>query len=199
MTHALVIWQAENVAGNSNKTEESNEEKPLDNSESIDPSSTSQDKLYNKLRAVEFEIDAVASTVDHVRSSTKEDNGIDDGGNMEQDDGEDDKSAVHASLNDMTLQHALTADRLKSLKKTKAQLVKELSHFPKGKTSKEHDKFIKDLVKEEHRPKRKSKEAQKPGKDRSKQQKTVSVDDDFDFDSVLDAASAGFVETVSQT
>lgn len=193
-----VLAAAENVAGNSNETEESNEEKPHDKSESIEPSSTSQKKLYNKLRAVEFEIGAVASTVDHLRRvSTKEDNDIDDGDSTEKDRREDEKSAVQASPNDTTLQHALTADRLKSLKKTKAQLVKELSHFPKGITSKgiEHDKFIQDLVKEEHRPKRKSKEAQKPGKDHSKQQKTVSVDDDFDFDSALDAASAGFVET----
>ncbi|KAJ4726908.1 Protein CHROMATIN REMODELING [Melia azedarach] len=193
-----VLAVRQNDTGNSNETEGSNEEEPLDKLESIDPSSTSQGKLYNKLRAVDFEIDAVASTVEHVRRvSSKEEQDIDVANSTEQGDIENDKNAVQASPSDLTLQHALAADRLKSLKKTRAQLEKELSHFQKEKTSEgiAHDKFIKDLVKEEPRRKRKSKEASKQGIDHTKRQKKVPFDDDVDFDSVLDAASAGFVET----
>ncbi|KAL5796503.1 hypothetical protein ACOSQ2_001323 [Xanthoceras sorbifolium] len=193
-----VLAAVENDAGNSNEDGGNNEEESLDKSESSDPSSASQAKLYNKLRVVKFEIDAVASSVDHVRRVTsKEDRDTDFDDSAEQRDEKDDKSAVETFSNDLTLQHALAADRMKSLKKTKAQLEKELSNFQDEKTSKsiEHEKLIQDLVKDEHRPKRKSKEAQKPGKNRSKRQKTVSVDDDIDFDSMLDAASTGFVET----
>ncbi|KAK2648783.1 hypothetical protein Ddye_016272 [Dipteronia dyeriana] len=193
-----ILAAAENDVGNSNEDGGNNKEEPLVKSESSDPSSASQAKLYSKLRAVKFEIDAVASTVDHVRRVTiKEDRDIDVDDNAEQRDEEDDKRAVEAFSNDLTLQHALAADRLKSLNNTMAQLEKELSNFQDEKTFKgiEHEKLIQDLVKEEHGPKRKSKEAQKPGKNISKRQKAVSVDDDIDFDSVLDAASAGFVET----
>ena len=118
---------------------------------------------------------------------------------MEKGNREDDESVMQLSSRDLTLQHALATDRLKSLKKTKAQLEKELSGLLKESSSEgiKHDKLIKDLVKEEPRPKRKSKEIQKPGKNKEKQKKTVSFNDDVDFDVVLDAASAGFVETVS--
>lgn len=185
-----------NGAANSNGDGENfEEEEPRDKSESSDPTSTSHAKLYKKLKAVEFEIDAVASTVDHVRRvASKEDSDVDGDGNVEGRGEEDAKSAVEAFSNDLTLQHALAADRLKSLKKTKAQLEKELTNFQDGKT--DHEKFIHDLVKEEHRPKRKLKQPQKAGKNISKRLKSVSVDDDADFDSVLDAASAGFGETV---
>ena len=35
----------------------------------------------------------------------------------------------------------------------------------------------------------------KPGKELKKRKKTISFDDDVDFDAVLDGASAGFVKT----
>ncbi|MCI31554.1 DNA repair and recombination protein RAD26, partial [Trifolium medium] len=53
------------------------------------------------------------------------------------------------------------------------------------------------LVKEDRRPKKKLKDDKKLSKRPAKRFKTVSFDDDADFDAVLDAASAGFVETVS--
>ncbi|WJZ98609.1 hypothetical protein VitviT2T_017121 [Vitis vinifera] len=94
-------------------------------------------------------------------------------------------------------EHALVADRLRSLKKTKAQLEIELSNLQKEKPSKivEHDKVIPNLVKEEARPKKRLNEILKPGKELKKRKKTISFDDDVDFDAVLDAAYAGFVKT----
>ena len=59
----------------------------------------------------------------------------------------------------------------------------------------EHDKVIPNLVKEEARPRKRLNEILKPGKELKKRKKTISFDDDVDFDAVLDAASAGFVKT----
>lgn len=134
-------------------------------------------KIFNKLRAVEVEIDAVAASVP-----------------QEEGDGEEndvkDENDIRVSANSLNLQRALTTDRLKSLEKTKVQLQNELS-----KLDKDGDKLLKDLVKDEGKPKRKLKEVQKPKKDTKKHKKIASFDEDADFDAVLDAASAGFVET----
>lgn len=163
-------------------------------SENVDPSSTIKEELYHKLRAVDFEIDAVASTIQEVRNA--ESNGDYSG---VRDDSRDQGTTEDNSSNDLDIQHVLAADRLESLKKTKAQLENKLSEFFKEKTSKsiDHDEVIFNLVKEERRPKRKPKEVQKLHKSSGKRHKTVSFNDDVDFDAVLDAASAGFVETVS--
>ncbi|KAL6287252.1 hypothetical protein ACE6H2_011642 [Prunus campanulata] len=125
--------------GNASEVGGSTEEEPLERSESIDPLAASQAKLYNKLRAVEFEIDAVASTVEPEQAGNEGGarDGDDDG--MEPEDKEDLDQASATGLN---LQHTLATDRL-----------------------------------------------------RKKRLKTVSFDEDDDFDAVLDAASAGFVET----
>ena len=198
-----VEWQAENNAGEGSEVGGSTEEEPTDKSEGNDPSSSAnQVKLLNKLRAVEFEIDAVASTVEEGKNVASGDDRADHDDNddcMEKGNREDDESVMQLSLRDLTLQHALATDRLKSLKKTKAQLEKELSGLLKESSSEgiKHDKLIKDLVKEEPRPKRKSKEIQKPSKNQEKRKKAVSFNDDVEFDAALDAASAGFVETVS--
>lgn len=144
------------------------------------------------MRAVEFEIDAVASTVELEQGGN--DDGVGDGDNgaelVEKED------HVQASDN---LQHALATDRLRSLKKTKARLEKDILDLGKQRPSKgiEHDKVLSNIVKEKPAPKRKLKQAQKPGKKQDKRVKTVSFDEDADFDAVLDAASTGFVETVS--
>ena len=58
----------------------------------------------------------------------------------------------------------------------------------------EHDKVIPNLV-EEAGPKKRLNEILKSGKELKKRKKTISFDDDVDFDAVLDAASAGFVKT----
>lgn len=155
-------------------------------------SSTKVEELHQKLRVVQFEIDAVASTIQHVENNGDCSCVIEDGQ-------EQGIAAGDGSSNDLNLQHVLAADRLRSLKNTKAQLEKELSNLCKDNNSKstEREKLIFDLVKEERRPKRKLKDDKKLQKGSGKKPKTVSFNDDVDFDAVLDAASAGFVETVS--
>lgn len=146
----------------------------LDNQNTNDPGSDRL-KVFNKLRAVEVEIDAVAASV------PQEDNGDD----VEKD--ATDENDVRVSANSLNLQRALAADRLRSLEKTKGQLQDELA-----KLGKDEDSLLKDLVK----PKRKLKQVQKSEKeDTKKRKKIVSFSEDTDFDAVLDAASAGFVET----
>lgn len=155
--------------------------------ENVDPLSKAKAELHQKLRAIEFEIGAVSSTIerprDVVKSEECEDNenleeGIDEGGGSE-------------------LQRVLAADRLRSLKKTKAQLEKELKSLSKDGDLKstESKKVIFSLVKEDRKPKKKLIDDKKVSKRPAKRFKTVSFDDDDDFDAVLDAASAGFVET----
>ena len=167
--------------------------------ENVNPSSANQAKLYSKLRAVKFEIDAVASTVEEETDvvSGEHQTSDDDDGAKKRDKG-DDESGVQVSPDD-TLQQALAADRLRSLKRTKAKLEKELSDLRKDDANEgvEHDKLLANLVKEDPRPKKKSKKVLKSGKNKEKQQKIVSFADDADFDSMLDGVSSGFVETVS--
>lgn len=189
--------QAQNN-GNASEVGGSTEEEPLERSESIDPLAASQAKLYNKLRAVEFEIDAVASTVEPEQAGNEgaacdgDDDGVEPG---------DKEDLDQASATGLNLQHALATDRLRSLKETKAKLEKELSDLDKQRPSKgkQRDKVLSDIVKEKPAPKRKLKQVKKSGKNLEKRLKTVSFDEDDDFDAVLDAASAGFVETVSLT
>lgn len=57
--------------------------------------------------------------------------------------------------------------------------------------------MIKTVVKEDVKLKRKLREGEKSSKDTNKGKKRVSFTEDVDFDAVLDAASVGFVETVS--
>lgn len=159
--------------------------------EIVDPKFSVKAELHQKLRAVEFEIGAVYSTIQQPRD-------VDKGGecgdvgeeNLEEGIGEGDGS---------NLQRVLAADRLRSLKNTKAQLEKELSSLCKDGDSKsvEREKLIFSFVKEDRRPKKKLKEDKKLQKKTGKRLKKVSFDADTDFDAVLDAASAGFVETVS--
>lgn len=176
--------------------------------------SSSEAKLYSRLRAIDFEIDAVASTVEHAVESVsgreKGDRGADDSSLQSTDGGrssgraddgskDDHSSVIQASFNDLTLHHALASDRLKSLKETRAQLEKELLDL-KGKkvlNGVESDKVLRDLVKERPSLKRKNKEVDKAGKNLEKRKKAVSFQDDADFDAVLDAATTGLVETVS--
>ncbi|KAB5557582.1 hypothetical protein DKX38_008491 [Salix brachista] len=191
----VVLEEARNNADKGGSTEE----EALDKLENTNPSSANQAKLYSKLRAVKFEIDAVASTVEEVTDvvsgehQTSDDD--DDDGAKKRDKG-DDESGVQVSPDD-TLQQALAADRLRSLKRTKAKLEKELSDLRKDDATEgvEHEKLLANLVKEDPRPKKKSKKVLKSGKNKEKQQKTVSFADDADFDSMLDGVSSGFVET----
>lgn len=164
------------------------EENVCDRLDSTDSSSASHVQLYQKLRAVEYEIDAVASTVEPVKKFEKDEQhsyvGTDSQEHVHEEDG------VSASAH--VLQHALAVDRLKSLKKTQQQLKKELSHLDD-----KHVKSILEIVKDRSKPKRKSKEVKKSENNREKRLKVVSFDEDTDFDAALDAATVGFVETVS--
>ncbi|OVA13656.1 SNF2-related [Macleaya cordata] len=193
-----ILNEVTNDTGDRIEAGGSTEEQLLDEEKDIDLSSISRAKIYNKLRAVEVEIDAVAATVEQPKSVVSNENhvsyGIDNGKLA---DIGDDKHVTEVSSGGLTLQHALATDRLQSLKKTKARLQKELSELDKRNTEEgtDHEKLIKALVKEDVKPKRKLKEGQKSSKDSKKRQKTVSFDEDVDFDAVLDAASAGFVET----
>lgn len=149
---------------------------------------SSQNELLNKLRAVKFEIDAVASTVENV-DDIEEENGLQ----------KDDESDLHGGLHSgSVLQQALATDRLRSLKKRKILLEKELTGLrgQSGSSSTHRDNVLRDLVKDEPSRKRKLKEIRKPSKREGKKVKVVSFHEDTDFDAVFDAASAGFVETV---
>lgn len=186
-----VLAEAQNNAGG--VAGGSTEEDLPDKSKSS-PLITSQAELFSKLRAVEFEIEAVASTIE--RSG---DEGFNGNGSIEQGDTYDGLETVaQPPPNDSTLQHALAADRLESLKKTKARLEEELSNLCKVDILNviDHHKEIRNLVKEE-KPKRRSNLGlvEKSNKKPQKRQKRVAFDDDVGFDAALDAASAGFVET----
>ncbi|XP_068493116.1 protein CHROMATIN REMODELING 8 isoform X1 [Phaseolus vulgaris] len=168
--------------------EGSAKEERSDLTENVDPSANARAELHQKLRAVQFEIDAVASTVERLRNVENNEECCDAG-----EDGLVPGTAEGDSSNNSNLQCVLAADRLRSLKKTKAQLEKNLVNLSKDDASKsvEDEQLILSLVREERKPKRKVEE----DKSKGKRLKKVSFDDDVDFDTVLDAASAGFVET----
>ncbi|KAL6968185.1 Protein CHROMATIN REMODELING 8 [Sarracenia purpurea var. burkii] len=194
----VVLAKAINNAGESIKAGGSSEEELIDSSKNNDLPSTSHAELYNKLRAVEIEIDAVASSVEQVKNFVRNENHIpDDYAGREKGEKEDEQSTVLASQNDLTLQHALASDRLRSLKKRKNQLEKDISNLYKDNPSKcnKHDGVIQDLVKEEPRPKTRLKEVHKSSKNPKKRHKIVSFAEDGDFDAELNSASAGFIET----
>ncbi|KAE9460643.1 hypothetical protein C3L33_07394, partial [Rhododendron williamsianum] len=195
---SCIRWQARNNAGDSSEPGGSREEELLGCSENNELPSTNHAELYSKLRAVKIEIDAVASSVEQVKNFASIENHVSDGDDCRgKEDEEDDKSAVQVSHNNLTLQQALASERLRSLKKTKGQLEKEISNLCKNGPSKlnKHDRVIQDLVKEEPRLKSRLKQVQKPSKNSKKRQKIVSFDEDGDFDAVLNSASAGFIET----
>ncbi|KAE9619385.1 hypothetical protein Lal_00047527 [Lupinus albus] len=187
-----IIQKARNDVVTDTEAKGSTDEENHHVSENVDLSSSSKaEELHQKLRAVEFEIGAVASTIEDVKN-----NG--DSSGVGEDGQEQGIAAGDDSSDASDLQRVLAADRLRSLKNTKAQLEKELSKLGKDNNSKstEREKLIFDLVKEERTSKRKLKEKDKKlQKNSGKKLKTVSFNDDVDFDAVLDAASAGLVET----
>jgi len=162
----------------------------------MEPSSASQVELWKRLRAIDVEIDAVASTVEQAKNVGENEElscgNCDDGDVVSQENKGIDKGVP----NNLTLQHALAADRLKSLKKTRAELRKELSNTSKDGKATEAE-LLQYLVREDSKLKRKSKEVQGSSKELKKQKKAVPYQEDDEFDAVLNAASGGFVETVS--
>ncbi|PIA36360.1 hypothetical protein AQUCO_03400330v1 [Aquilegia coerulea] len=186
-----ILAEAKDKAGEWGEAGRGTEEQFLDDEKVNDLSSSSRSKIFSKLRAVEFEIDAVTATVEQATSSLENENCVSDRiDNREEKDVEDGEYGIRVNANSSTLQHALGTDRLRSLQKTKLQLQTELSELDKDK-----NELIEDPVKEEVKPKKRQKEVQTSNKAKKKRQKSVSFDEDDDFDAVLDAASAGFVET----
>lgn len=173
-------------------------DEPLDSTRLNEPSASNrQTELYNKLRAVKTEIDAVASTIEHVNIGRNEDRTPDGNDRNKQEGLGKGKGPLQPSSNVSTLQQALAADRLQSLRKTKAQLEESLVIYKDDSSKSKHEKLLQDLVKEQPQRKRQPKEDPKLSNNRKKRQKAVSFDDDEEFDAVLNAASTGFVETVS--
>ncbi|KAK7393386.1 hypothetical protein VNO78_21939 [Psophocarpus tetragonolobus] len=187
-----VLEKASNDSVTVTEAEGSAKEERSDLPENVDPLANAKAELVQKLRAVQFEIDAVASTVEqfgNVENSEECNDGGEDGSGRGVADGD--------SSDNSNLQRVLAADRLSSLKKTKAQLEEELLNLYKDDASKRVDdeELILSLVREEWKSKRKVKEENKSNKSTGKRLKKVSFDDDDGFDAALDAASAGFVET----
>ncbi|KAI3460968.1 hypothetical protein Pfo_017631 [Paulownia fortunei] len=187
-----ILEKARKDAEDSDKAAGGREEE-LDGTKSNETSSSSHGNLVNKLRAVKLEIDAVKSAVEQLENFKRDaDQFPDDDDKTEQGNAEVERNVLQASPNDLTLQHALAADRLKSLIKTRAQLQREISYYSRNS---QHDRLIRNLVKEEPKAKQQLKEVDKTSQNRNKRLKKVSFDEDDDFDAVLNAASAGFVET----
>ncbi|KAL1550126.1 Protein CHROMATIN REMODELING 8, variant 2 [Salvia divinorum] len=186
-----LIEKAREDAGDSHKAAEGNEE--LDTVKSNGTSSHGYDNLFNKLRAVNLELDAVRSAVEQLEDFKRDKDQLsDEDDKIEQDNAKGD-TIVRQSSSSVTLQHALATDRLDSLLKTRAQLEKEISES--SKSNQDDDKLIRNLVKEAHKSKRGLKEVDNISRNKNKRLKKVSVDDDDDFETILNATSAGFVET----
>ncbi|KAL6502913.1 Protein CHROMATIN REMODELING 8 [Orobanche hederae] len=169
-------------------------EEEFDEKKSSDMSSISQGNLVNRLRAVKLEIEAVASALEQLEENFKEDEGHFPDGNdkTEQVKVEEERNIFQASPNDSTLQHALATDRLKSLIKTRDRLEKEISDSSKNS---QHDRLIRDPIKEAPNAKEHLKEVKKTSQILNKRIKKVSFDENSDCGALLNAASAGFVET----
>ncbi|KAL8146962.1 protein CHROMATIN REMODELING 8 [Apium graveolens] len=182
-----VLQQARSNAGGNSESGGTVDHKAIDTTENTDTiSSLRHVELYNKLRAVNIEIDAVASTVEQIDFVKSDDHASDEVTGKEQ-------SSSNPWSSD-PIQQALASDRLRSLKKTQIQLEDELIKC-KGKSAdgNNYEKLLQDVVQEE--PKRKRKEDPKLSGNQKKRRKAVTFGDDDDFDSVLNAASVGFVET----
>jgi DNA excision repair protein ERCC-6 len=165
------------------------------------PEADAQAELHQKLRSVQLEIDAVASTIKRSKSATGKQIDSSSGSADAQDQNKQrpDDTTQDDSQGE-ALQQALATERLKSLKKAKAQIQKEiLQSDPSPSVSgNRKDKMLAMLVEEE--PKRKKKPLKPPVGNKNlstPRLKMKTYNDDDDFDAVLDGASAGFMETVS--
>ncbi|KAL8029145.1 hypothetical protein ABFX02_14G209200 [Erythranthe guttata] len=186
-----ILEKARKNAGDNNKDARGREEETLDRTKNNETSSSNgKADLVSKLRAVKLEIDAVKSAVEQF-DNYKGDEADGEVKTEEENDGVE-RNGIHSSPNDLNLQHALAADRLKSLIKTRVHLEKEISDSAENS---KQDRLIRDLIKEEPKSKRRLKGVDKTSHNQNKRLKRVSVDEDDDFDAVLNAASAGFVET----
>lgn len=193
-----LLSEANKAAICGSESGEGREDLELDGGHETDPSSISRVKLYNELRAVEVEIDAVASSIEKTISVVETEN--DSPGNTGIREDKDTKNgdiSVQVTATGLTLQQALAKDRLRSLERKKAHLQKEISNFDEYLATDDigRKKFLDELVKEKPKKKPRLKEVKQSVEDSKRRLKTVTYGDDADFDVVLDAASAGFIET----
>jgi DNA excision repair protein ERCC-6 len=171
------------------------------------PQDDAQAKLHQRLRSVQLEIDAVASTIGGAKpAAAKKKSDRSGSAQTEAEKGTEEEEEGNAGEDDAprggALQQALAAERLRSLKRAKVQIQREiLQSEPAGTSglSSKKGKTLAMLVEDE--PRRKKSLKPPPGGPKRKKSprrlKTVTYDDDNDFDAVLDGASAGFMETVS--
>lgn len=173
-------------------TEGSAEEEILDRIKSNATASTGHRDVYNKLRAVEIEIDAVKSSLELTKFARNQEHHVEGDDREKQENIGGEGNDYGASPNDTSLQHALATDRLRSLLKRKAQLEKEISD-----TSEDikHEKLLRSIVEEDTVSKKRTKEIPGKSNHKSKKFKTVTFTEDDGFDAALNVASAGFVET----
>ncbi|TKW12916.1 hypothetical protein SEVIR_5G066600v4 [Setaria viridis] len=184
-----------------NDTEQGTTANDNEKSDAGVPEADTQAKLHQKLRSVQLEIDAVASTIKRAKHAAGKQVDSSDSGDAKDKKKQKQKHADHTAQDDPhggALQQALATERLKSLKKAKAQIQKEISQSDPclSGSDKRKDKMLAMLVEEE--PKRKKKTllpSRGPKKMSAPRLKTMSYNDDDDFDAVLDGASAGFMET----
>ncbi|CAD6232325.1 unnamed protein product [Miscanthus lutarioriparius] len=164
----------------------------------VAPESDAQAKLHQKLRSVQLEINAVASTIKRAKNAAGKK--VDSSDSADGQDKKKQKQADGTAQDEPhggALQQALATERLKSLKKAKAQIQKEISQSdpnPSGSDNRK-DKMLAMLVEDEPRRKKLLLPARGPKKMSAPRLKTMSYNDDEDFDAVLDGASAGFMET----
>ncbi|XP_008791071.2 DNA excision repair protein CSB [Phoenix dactylifera] len=193
-----ILSEAKSDAKCGSESEVCSEEHGLDGEPETGTSSTGRVKLYNRLRAVEIEIDVVASSIEAVKDVADNENDHTGNTDIKEDNakGNADGSG-QVTCNGLTLQQALATDRLRSLKKTKAQLHEEISKLDENAASEDigHEKLLAELVEENPKRKRKSKAVEQSNRDSKSHLKTVAYDEDADFDAALDTASTGFVET----
>ncbi|KAI5004833.1 hypothetical protein ZWY2020_032076 [Hordeum vulgare] len=170
------------------------------------PQDDAQAKLHQKLRSVQLEIDAVASTLGGAKQAAGKKGG---GGSSGSADAEDKKKKKKEKVKEEenadedaphggALQQALAAERLRSLKRAKVQIQKEILQSGPGPSGSgnQKDKMLAMIVEDEPRWKKSLKPPGGPKKKSpTRRLKTVTYDDDDDFDAVLDGASAGFMET----
>ncbi|XP_047959154.1 protein CHROMATIN REMODELING 8 isoform X1 [Salvia hispanica] len=187
-----LIEKAREDAGDSHKVAADIEEH--DTVKSNGTSSHGHGNLVNKLRAVNLELDAVRSAVEQLEDFKRDKDQLSDEDDKTEQDNAEGDTIVRQSSSSVTLQHALATDRLDSLLKTRAQLEKEISES--FKSNQDDDRLIRNLVKEVPKSKRGLKEVDNISRNKNKRLKKVSVDDDDDdFEAILNATSAGFVET----
>uniref|UniRef100_A0ACD5VAZ4 Uncharacterized protein n=1 Tax=Avena sativa TaxID=4498 RepID=A0ACD5VAZ4_AVESA len=166
------------------------------------PQDDAQAKLHQKLRSVQLEIDAVASTIEGAKAKPtagKKKSDSSEDKKKKEDKEEEEENAGEDAPRGGALQQALAAERLKSLRRAKAQIQREILQSQPGTPGSisKKDKTLAMLVDDEPRRKKSLKPpAGGPKKKKSpRRMKTVAYDDDNDFDAVLDGASAGFMET----